>query len=367
MVPAAPTLGMIAANLRDACGERAGVLCRSVYNVTHSQYLASGAEVFLATPFRILVILLLAFLVRTLLRRVIDRTVRKAAEGDVGAALRRRGRTQGRLLGAIDDSALLTERRRQRVGTVGSLLKSITSVVVFGVAFVTILGELDINLAPIVASAGVIGIAVGFGAQNLVRDFLTGMFMLLEDQYGVGDVIDAGPASGVVEAVGLRTTRLRDVEGVVWYVRNGEISRVGNKSQNWSRAVLDVPVAFSADVDRVRTVLKNAADDLWKDPDWEGVVLEEPEVWGIESMNAESVTIRLVAKTAPLKQWDVARALRERIKNAFHAAGIELPVQQQEVTVRDEDDRVPTGSRADEGGEGGEERSSGGGEQPERP
>jgi small-conductance mechanosensitive channel len=321
--------------ISEACDTPPGALCRTVFDLTNSTWLASAADVLLATPAKILLILVVAFVVRTLLHRFIRKTTRQVAEGQPATVLRPlRGRARARAEEVVAGSRLLSERRQQRAETVGSILRSITTAVVFGIALVTILGELGINLAPIVASAGIVGIAVGFGAQNLVRDFLTGLFMFIEDQYGVGDVIDVGAASGSVEAVGLRTTRLRDVNGVVWHIPNGEIKSVGNMSQQWSRAVLDMPVAYGSDVEQAREVIKEVADGLWHDPEWEAVVLEEPEVWGVEAISPDGLVVRLVVKTAPLKQWDVARELRQRIKLAFDAAGVEIPVPQRSVRVR---------------------------------
>ena len=163
------------------------------------------------------------------------------------------------------------------------------------------------NIAPIIASAGIIGIALGFGAQSLVKDFLSGIFMIFEDQYGVGDVVDVGEASGTVEAVSLRVTRLRDLNGTVWYVPNGEILRVGNMSQNWSRAVVDVNVGYHEDLARVQRVLREVAHDLWEDDDFTGLIIEEPEVTGVEMFTADGVTLRVLLKTAPMEQWGVAR------------------------------------------------------------
>jgi moderate conductance mechanosensitive channel len=341
----------VANALKDACGNQPGFLCRTVYDATHSNYLASGAEVFLGTPIKILFILLIAMMVRTVLHRGIKRTTRRAAAGG-GRSSVFRGARAGTLLGAFGDPAVLLERRRQRAETVGSLLRSGTSIVIFGLAFITMLGELGINLAPIVASAGVLGIAAGFGAQNLVRDFLSGMFMLLEDQYGVGDVIDVGPVSGAVEAVSLRTTRLRDVEGTVWYVRNGEIARVGNKSQQWARTVLDIPLDYDTEVSDARRALLDAAVRMWQDPAWASVILAEPEVWGIEAMTSDGYTIRVVVKTQPLKQWDVARELRERIRAALTAEGIDIgAVPRSEVIVVDDEETEGRQSDSDEGDE----------------
>src|SRR5689334_11853920 len=243
--------------------------------------------------------------IRMLVNRGIRKLVTGAAEGSVPVVLRPlHDRTKGRLLEA---SPLSSERRRQRAETIGSVLRSSAAMVIFTVAGAMVLAELGFDLGPVLASAGIVGVAVGFGAQNLIKDFLNGMFMILEDQYGVGDVIDAGEATGTVEAVGLRTTRLRDIAGTVWHIRNGEIVRIGNKSQGWARAVLDIPVAWDSDVSQVRTVMKAAADEMAADDEWAEKMTEEPEVWGVEELGAAGLVIRLAVKTAPLEQWKVAR------------------------------------------------------------
>lgn len=317
--------------LQNTCGTQPGVLCRTVLNWTHSTYLASGADVLFAKPLRILLILLIAVLVRRVINRAIRNIVANAAEGHLSrfAALRRHA--PARLWEAVEATVEVRERRRQRAETVGTLLRSATTFAVFGVALVTILGELGINLTPIVASAGIVGVAVGFGAQNLVRDFLTGIFMILEDQYGVGDVIDVGPptssnpVSGTVEAVSLRITRLRDVNGVVWHVRNGEILRVGNMSLGWARAVVDVPLAPGTPIEEARRVLLAAAMEVREDERFADDVLEDPEVWGVETFTKDALTVRVVARTAPMRQWAVARELRERIRDAFDRGDLAEP------------------------------------------
>jgi len=168
----------------------------------------------------------------------------------------------------------------------------------------------------------VVGVAIGFGAQNLVRDYLSGIFMLLEDQYGVGDVITVGDATGTVETVTLRITRMRDVNGIVWHVRNGAIERVGNESQGWARAVIDFPVPYAADLSTIRTILSDTALGMWNEPAWRTVMLEEPEVWGAQEVSSTEVVMRVVVKTAPLRQWEVEREMRARLKAAIDAAGI---------------------------------------------
>jgi moderate conductance mechanosensitive channel len=197
--------------------------------------------------------------------------------------------------------------------------------VVLGMAVVLVLGELGINLAPIVASAGVVGVALGFGAQNLIKDFIAGIGIILEDQYGVGDVVDLGEASGTVEAVGLRITRLRDVNGVVWYVRNGEVLRVGNKSQGFAQVVIDMPVAHDTDLERCRTVMQEAADQMYGEAEWAEVLLAPPESLGVESITAAGVTMRLQVRTTNAEQWRVGRELRQRLNERFVAEAFKAP------------------------------------------
>ena len=203
------------------------------------------------------------------------------------------------------------------------MLKSAASITLFVIAFLLILSELEIDLAPFIAGTSIVGVALGFGAQNIVKDFLAGIFMLLEDQYGVGDVIDFQLASGTVEAVGLRSTRLRDVNGTVWYVRNGEVLRVGNKSQGFAQVVLDVPLDAWADVDRASAAMRDVSREMSEDDEWSGVFLSPPDVQGVESMTREEVVIRLVAKVRPLEQWRTARELRRRIRERLDRLDIE--------------------------------------------
>lgn len=307
-----------------ACGElEPSIVCRTAWNITHNRDFTKFFSTWLDTPLTkliwIIITIAVALVIRRLAHKMITKITTRMAEGTMSEKIKERTRT------VFDGSpALVSERRRQRARTMDSLLRSIASIVILGSAVFSVLGEIGLNLAPFLASASIIGLAVGFGAQNLVKDFLSGIFMLLEDQYGVGDIIDVGPAKGTVEAVTLRVTRLRDVNGVVWYVRNGEILRVGNESQNWARAVLDIPVSPGEDIPKVRKVLLAAAVGLAADPEWDELILEEPSVWGVQAMTTEAITIRLVVKTAPGKQGDVSRELRERVKKAFDDADISV-------------------------------------------
>jgi moderate conductance mechanosensitive channel len=216
------------------------------------------------------------------------------------------------------------------------------------IAGLTILDELGIPTAPLLASAGIVGGAVGFGAQALVRDVISGIFMIIEDQYGVGDVVDLGDASGVVEAVGLRVTRVRDVDGTVWYLRNGQVLRVGNRSQGWARAVLDVGIAYAEDVDQAERLILDVARGLKSDERFAAAFLEEPVMEGIESVTADSVVLRLAVRTEPMQQWPVARELRRRIKERFDAEGVRLASPQPAASLPDD---APTGPRPPRSGQ----------------
>ncbi|MPZ83141.1 MAG: mechanosensitive ion channel [Actinophytocola sp.] len=295
--------------------------CRTIYGWTHNEWLASSAHWLIAKPITIILILVGAFLVRLVCRRLIDRLTR-AGGGRIPTMLRPLRERAPQTLGT-----LLSERRAQRAQTIGSVFKSIVSFIVFGLAFMMILGELGVNLGPILASAGIVGVAIGFGAQNLVKDFLSGVFMVLEDQYGVGDVVDVGEATGTIEAVGLRITTLRDMNGTVWYVRNGEILRVGNSSQGFAVAVVDVPIGYGADVGQASDILDRVATEATASAALSGDVIEPPEVLGVERVTAtEGITMRLTVKVRPGRQWSVQRTLRAKVMEAFEDAGIRGPM-----------------------------------------
>jgi small-conductance mechanosensitive channel len=300
-----------------ACRKSDSYSCAAVYDWTGNESLARGATWLIGKPLTILGIVLIAVLVRWLATKAIDRVVKRAETTPLPGLKQTHN------------------RRAQRARSLGSLLKSITTTVIFGIAFVMVLSEVGMNVAPILASAGVLGLAIGFGAQNLVKDFLSGVMMMIEDQYGVGDAVDLGEAVGTVENVGLRVTRVRDVDGTVWYVRNGEILRVGNQSQNWARTVLDISVSYAEDLDHVREVLADVAHGLWDDEDYKDVIIEEPEVWGVQTLAPDGVVVRLTLKTAPMEQWNVAREMRERIKARFDHEGIEMALPQRVVWHRD--------------------------------
>jgi small conductance mechanosensitive channel len=277
------------------------------------RYVHDHSRWIIEIPIRIVVIILVSLLLRALLHRTINRIVRPVHVGAVPRILRPfKERIEASSL--LESSGLVSERRQQRAATIGSVLKSAVSFTILVIAVLLILSELEVNLATFIAGTSIVGVALGFGAQNVVKDFLSGMFMTLEDQYGVGDVIDFEKATGTVEAVGLRTTRLRDVNGTVWYVRNGEVVRVGNKSQGFAQVVLDVPIDATADVERASRAIVEVSTALRAEPDWAPVFLGEPELLGVERMSREETVLRLVARVRPLEQWRVARELRRRIR-----------------------------------------------------
>ncbi len=294
-------------------------LCTWFLKETGSQWFASSSYVLVIKPIRIIGIILVALLIRWLAHRAIRRltsTTSKVGVPGLLKPLRERLPTAD-----VDSSAVMPERRRQRAEAIGSVLRSFVTAVIYTTAALFILKELGFDLAPLLASAGIIGVAIGFGAQSLVKDLIAGLFMLIEDQYGVGDTVDVGEATGVVEAVGLRITTIRDGRGVLWYIRNGEIVRVGNKSQGWAMVVIDIPVGFVSS-EQATAVLRTAALGLAEDPEFATSFLEPPDVLGVEQMTVDGAVIRTIAKTTADGQFAINRELRRRLTDALESSGI---------------------------------------------
>ncbi|MEZ5408005.1 MAG: mechanosensitive ion channel family protein [Acidimicrobiales bacterium] len=304
-----PAQAVAQETVKDVCGEEASLACRWVFERTASSYWARAADWAIDRPLTILLILVAGVVASRFLRRSVNRFGHRAVLRSGGD--------------------ITHSRTPQRAGAFTSVLTSLVSGAVWVAVALLVLGQIGITLGPLLAGAGVVGVVLAFGAQHVVADFLSGWFMLTEDQFGVGDVIDLGqvastPVAGTVERVSLRVTTLRDVHGTVWYVPNSEIHRVANKSQLWSRAVLDVDLPPGADLRRASEVIEQVADDLWHDKSFtEGQILEEPKVLGVERLDAAGASIRLVVKTAPADQWAVARELRLRLAEGFVEAGIE--------------------------------------------
>ncbi len=284
------------------------------------------AHWFLGVPLQIAIVVVVTVLVIGLSHRAINRTVRKLTESaqeraEAELAQTRRDRDTVQLR-----EALLNQRRTQRANAMGSLMRSTVSVIAVSIAVLTILPMLGVNIAPLLTSAGVLGVALGFGAQNLIKDYLSGTYIVLEDQYGVGDVVDLNGVVGTVEEVTLRVTRLRDLSGVVWYIRNGEIVKVANRSQGWTLATADIPVAPDTDLALVKRAVDEVAQQMLVDPELDSALLDTPTYAGVESVSGEATVVRVVAKAAATEQVKVGRILRERLKAAFDAAGIHIPV-----------------------------------------
>jgi small conductance mechanosensitive channel len=313
--------------LEAACGVGdASRVCSRVYDWTNNKALAGLAEWVIDRPIRVLVIIALAWLINRLVRRSIgalsDR-IRATPSHPRLQQLRSSGP------GGLDMDRAEALRAPARAEAVEGVLKSLVTIVVWIIAGLLILSEFQVNLAPLIAGAGIVGIAVGFGAQSIVADFLSGMFMLLEDQYGIGDVIEVGDVTGKVENVSLRTTKLRDQEGTVWHIPNSEIKRVGNHSQIWSNAVLDLRVGLEADLRQCMKIMDDVAGKLWEETHEDGAVgdiIEDPQVLGVQEVGDSSITLRMVVKTDPLAQWQVQRELRLRLIEAFDKAGIDIPI-----------------------------------------
>lgn len=280
------------------------------------------AKVVVGTPLKIITIVVLCVVSWIIIVAVINRVTRRL----VDRADQNRQQVVRHTKGTEDLSqVLMMQRRRARAEAIASLLRSVTTATVAAIGILLVLAQLDINITPLLASAGVVGVALGFGAQSLVKDYLSGIFLILEDQYGVGDVVDLGPVVGTVEDVTLRITQVRDMSGVVWYVRNGEVLRVANRSQGWTMAVVDIPIAYNENLDKVRKVVDQVAEEMDSDERFDDMLLAKPKYAGVESVTQESMTVRVTVKTSPQQQVNVTRILRERIKIAFDTHGIRVP------------------------------------------
>ena len=268
----------------------------------------------LSAVIAVIACILIAWLLRIVIRRVVKRIVDGA-----------KSRAKVDDTRALDRSPLASVRLVQRTRTLGSILTNIVNIAMVIIALVLVVSYVAPDvLASLSLLTAAVGAGLGFGAQNIVKDVLNGIFVVAEDQIGIGDVVDLGLATGVVEFVSVRITHVRDVNGVLWYVRNGEILRIGNMTQGWSRVVLDLTLPKDVDIDDVESLLGTTATDLASDPRWRSRVIGEPEVWGLESLEGDTLVIRIVIKAKPTAKDDVARELRHRLRDAIAAEGLEL-------------------------------------------
>lgn len=322
-IPSAPATSILQPRPEtpEQCQLRNSDLCNEVFRLTNNSNLSNAvdwASAFIGVGIKLFIAYVLIRLSRVFVNRVVS-----DLQGDV--VQRRLARVARRAPRALQAGApQMALRRAQRAETIGALLRSTSTLVIGVVTFFAIVGQFNIDLVPLVASAGVATAALAFGAQNIVRDFLAGLFIVVEDQYGVGDVIDVGVASGTVESVSFRITRLRDSDGTLWHVPNGEIKKAGNKSQQWARALLEFRVALDTDIPAAVRVMKATADEMWRDSAYAGIITQEPEVWGPEAVDKDGIYLRLAVKTRPMEQWHISRALRGLVKKAFDDAGIEI-------------------------------------------
>jgi small conductance mechanosensitive channel len=266
---------------------------------------------------RIALIVIGLFVVRLVLLVFIRRVVTSVTSG----AKKRAGAEDTK---ALDASPLARARIVQRARTIGLVLSNLITAGLLISAIIAILSELGIAIGALAAGAGILGAALGFGAQSLIRDFISGLFIVVEDQYGVGDFVDLGSATGVVESIGLRVTQVRDLEGTVWYVRNGEILRVGNSSQGWSRVILDLPLAYNSDLDKAKKVIEQAAAKLAETLGPKSGLIGKAQVWGVQALEVEAVVFRVVQQVRPSKKDELARQIRLEVKKAIDKAGIKL-------------------------------------------
>jgi small-conductance mechanosensitive channel len=270
-------------------------------------------------PVRIATIIVVSIVVRGALQLVIRRVTNRIVSG-----VKKKQNVQDTQ--ALLNSPLAAVRLVQRTRTIGAVLSNAVTAVIVIVASLLIVATFGDSITGAFALiTAATGAGLGFGAQNIVKDVLSGLFIVAEDQLGVGDIVDLGPATGVVEDVGIRITKVRDVNGTLWFVRNGEILRVGNMSQGWSRVIIDLAVPYDADTTAVEERMLATASTLAAETKWRSRVLEKPEIWGIESISAEAVVIRLVLKTRSNSKDDVARELRSRLKKTLDDMGVRLP------------------------------------------
>jgi small conductance mechanosensitive channel len=271
---------------------------------------------------RILLVLIVALVLRTVLLISVRRVVSGVVTG-----------VRGKKTNNNSESPIEKARVVQRTKTMGSVLSNFITWAITIVAVIQVLGELGVAVGGLIAGAGIIGAAIGFGAQSLVRDLITGLFIVFEDQFGVGDIVDLGEVKGNVEAVGLRVTQVKDFEGTLWYVRNGEIARVGNKSQGWSRVVLDLALDLETDRNKATKALLESATRVIANPQFLTAIISKPEVWGVHAFNGDEVVLRLVMQVDHKLQDEIARALREEALTSLKKAKISLSSGRQSIFV----------------------------------
>ncbi len=305
------------------CGNQ-GAVCEVLYEWTDSELFAEATSFIIGVPVKIVFIAVLALILNKFSRSGIRRLTKR-----LGTATADHG------------DAVVTERSvaraEERASTIDSLLRSLSTAFIYGAAMILMLEVFGISLIPVIASAGVLSLAIGFGAQSVVEDLLRGVFMLAEDQFGVGDRVDIGSVNGYVERVTLRTTVIRDTTGTLWHVPNSQIDWVANEAQKSSRATIEIGVSYTVDLEEATNVLQLAAEDLTNDPDWSDIVQRPPEVSGVQELGDDAINIRVIVWVEAGARRRFERVLRRRLKEALDAAGVEMPNRQVDVWVRNQE------------------------------
>jgi small-conductance mechanosensitive channel len=305
----------------DVVCDSGGAVCQAIYDVTDNETLAEVVSLVIGTPVKIAVIAIGALL----LNRMAQRGVRRLAS------------RLGTVTSEHGDAVVMERsvaRAEERAQTIGSLLRSLSSVIIFGAAVILILEAFGVSLVPVIASAGVLAIAIGFGAQSVVEDMLRGLFMLSEDQFAVGDRISVGSVNGYVERVTLRTTVIRDTQGTLWHVPNSQIDWVANEAQESSRATIEIGVAYGADLQAATDVLQRAADSAADDPAWREYVLRPAEVSGVQELTDDAVNFRVIVWVEAGERRRFERHLRRELTEGLYSAGIEVPNRQVDIWMR---------------------------------
>lgn len=309
---------------------------QAVADVTNWWADPATKEWLIERPIKIGVIIIVALILHWVSRRVINKLAKSSIEkkgthsnpinkiGLPGALSKKQKDKQEKQLRSIDKSR--ENRRISRIKTLATVATSAAAIVVWGWAALAILDQVGVNIAPLIASAGVLGVALGFGAQSLVKDFLSGVFMLLEDQYGIGDTIDLGDGVfGDVEEITLRITTVRDMDGALWYIRNGEILKVANHSDEFSVARIQVPVGLSNDTEKAFEVIEDSVQKIAKSPEVAELLLDKPVVNGVSDFQPDYLSFRVTVKTLPGSQWQVQRIMQGRVLNSMNDAGVTTP------------------------------------------
>jgi len=312
----------LSVEIADSCADL-GPVCDLLAQWTGNEAAASTVAWLLGTPFKIVIISVVALLLNRFVRRAIQRLMDRlgsASEDASGKILSERSR----------------ERASERADTIGSLLRSLSTGLIFGIAALMMLDLIGISIVPLIASAGIVGLAIGFGAQSVVEDFLRGIFMLGEDQFGVGDRVDVGAVNGYVERVTLRTTIVKDPNGTLWHIPNSEINYVANETQESSRAVVEVSLAYDTDIDQAMEALGGAARAACSDPEWEDKVASSPQVRGVQDLRYDDLSIRVQVWVESGARRQFERQLRKCLKEGMDEAGVPHPNTGYDVWMREE-------------------------------